>query len=61
MLVHRLRRWPDIEPAVALCLVFAGDAGRLQGMVTPWSAVVSPVRLGAWALTAVVWDMDLCV
>ena len=24
MLVHRLRRWPSIEPTIAQCFVFAG-------------------------------------
>ena len=27
MLVHRLRRWPNIEPTMAKCLVFAGQVG----------------------------------
>ena len=26
MLVHRLRRWPNIKPTMAQCLVFAGLA-----------------------------------
>ena len=25
MLVHRLRRWPNIEPTMGQCIVFAGE------------------------------------
>ena len=30
MLVHRLRRWPNIAPALGQCLVFAGIAILLR-------------------------------
>ena len=39
MLVHRLRRWPNIEPTIAQCLVFAGMS------VTRPSSVHDPVSL----------------
>ena len=33
MLDHRLRRWPNFEPTMAECLMFAGLALELPGEV----------------------------
>ena len=43
MLVHRLRRWPDIGPALGRCLVFAE----------------SPSWCGPWILTLVIREITV--
>ena len=44
MLDHRLRRWPNIEPTMAQCLVFSGYQAlhtylSLSGNPTPWPPI----------------------
>ena len=36
LLAHRLRRWPNSEPTLDQCLMFAGMAVSLIGMERRW-------------------------
>ena len=47
MLVHRLRRWPTIEPAMGRCLVFAGLA--LSNAIYPGFMQCEPLHRTCYA------------
>ena len=55
MLFHRLRRWPNIEPTLAWCLVFAGIITTFYRS----NANSSNCSLETWAVTAVCLNMAL--